>query len=247
MEPHPRPEELQGSSISLSGNPHPQNYRSIPFLCLSGNRTSRLRDVKGRSLGSRIPETRWPVNADFLLFFVGTFSYRDFGTRDIKQLDLPTPDTRYAETPMHTCELTFQRSRHFYRDFRLRGIANPNVNVSGLYFPRTPIRCATCPPLTPVWPTLSFSRRDIAFRIPSCKSILSLKTPMLRTRLPLNLLTRVPNDGRFWARRDIADRDIAIPVAIIWSFDSRNPDPRYACVNPTTLVVLINGSAPPEL
>jgi hypothetical protein len=37
-----RPEELKCSSISLSGNPHPQNYRSIPFLCLSGNRTSRF-------------------------------------------------------------------------------------------------------------------------------------------------------------------------------------------------------------
>jgi hypothetical protein len=49
------PEDLKCSSISLSGNLHPQNSRMIPSL-QSGDRTSQYREVKGRALDSQNPE-----------------------------------------------------------------------------------------------------------------------------------------------------------------------------------------------
>jgi hypothetical protein len=104
------------------------------------------------------------------------FPYRDFATRDTKQLVLSTPDARYAETPTHPCELTFPLpvTSIGISDFAGSRILMPKV--SGLYFPRTPIRCATCPLPTPVAP-LSFHRRNIAFRDSTLLEYLVLKTP----------------------------------------------------------------------
>jgi hypothetical protein len=74
-------------------------------------------------------------------------------------------DSRY---PIHRnsdahVRVDFSTSRHFYRDFRVRGIANPDVNgFRTLIFPNFDAR-ATYPPLILLWPT-QLSRRDIAFR-----------------------------------------------------------------------------------
>jgi hypothetical protein len=123
-------------------------------------------------------------------FLYRNFPYRDFTTRDIKNHSiyrLPNPDA-----PKLRCArgLTFQRSRHLYRDFGLRGIMNPDVNGFGtLLSPNSDTVCHLSSTNfdSAVAHTLSFDCRDIAYR------------------------------------------DIVIPVAIIWSFDSRNPDTRYTC------------------
>jgi hypothetical protein len=190
-----RPEELQGSSISLSGNLHPQILLTIPLSLLIGGSELAASQVHCRSLGSRIPETRWPVNADFI-FPCQDFSYRDFATRDIEHFDLPTPDTRCTETPMHTCELTFSTSRHFYQDFRIRGIANPDVDGLGTCLFSIPDMYATCPPLTPAvaHTTLPSGYRGSRFQL---SVYLILKTPIFSNPDFPDLLTRVLYNGRF--------------------------------------------------
>jgi hypothetical protein len=168
--------------------------RDPPFFTYRGIGTRDFASVKGRSLGSRIPETRWPVNAD-LLFPLSGLSYRDFATRDIKQLDLPTPDARCAETPMHTCELTFQLP---VTSIGISDFAGSRILMSmfrDFPFPEPRYLChlSSTNSCGPHCSPVGISR----FAIPSCKSILSSKLPILRTPTSLDLLTRVPNDGRF--------------------------------------------------
>jgi hypothetical protein len=84
-QPHLQARPLKGSSL-LSARGTPRSFYfpvgksaptdllvQSPSLYLSRNRTSRLCDVKGQSMGSQIPETRWPVNADFPLSSTGNF------------------------------------------------------------------------------------------------------------------------------------------------------------------------------
>jgi hypothetical protein len=77
---------------------------------------------------SRIPETRYKSTLTLPLP-CRDFLYRDFATRDIKQL-VPDSRSRYAETLTHV-RVDFSTSSP-HRDFGVHGIANPNVNVSGL-------------------------------------------------------------------------------------------------------------------
>jgi hypothetical protein len=81
-------------------------FSAIPLSLLIGGSKLAASQVHCRSLGSRIPKTRWPVNAEFIFpyrdfCFVKIFPYRDIATRDVKHYDLLTPDTRCNETPMH--------------------------------------------------------------------------------------------------------------------------------------------------
>jgi hypothetical protein len=62
------------------------------------------------------------------------FSYRDFATRDIKQMDLPNPEPRCVDTPMHTwVDYSCPVTSIGISDFAGSRILMPNV--SGLYFP----------------------------------------------------------------------------------------------------------------
>jgi hypothetical protein len=93
----------------------------------------RLRDfanplVERRSLEFPRPENQSTLTLSFLS---RNFSCREFNTRDVEQLCLPNPDSRYAETPTHV-RVDYSTSRHLCRDFKLHGIMNPNKNASGL-------------------------------------------------------------------------------------------------------------------
>jgi hypothetical protein len=90
-----------GSSISLSGNLHPQKSSWDPLFT---NRGIRIRDFVNPKVGRRSLESPKPDNQSTL-----TFSYRDFATYDIKHLASPNPEPRYAETPIYFVSLTFQR------------------------------------------------------------------------------------------------------------------------------------------
>jgi hypothetical protein len=74
-------------------------FMGSPFLYKSGNRTSWLRESKGRASVSRITEVQ---RQSTLTFSYQGFLYREFGIRDVKQLVLPTLEPRYGETPTHT-------------------------------------------------------------------------------------------------------------------------------------------------
>jgi hypothetical protein len=75
-----------------------ENPRGIPSSH-SGDRTSQLREVSGRMLYSRIPETRQPVNAD--LFLSGFFSIAISALAMSNNSYPRLPISRYAETPTH--------------------------------------------------------------------------------------------------------------------------------------------------
>jgi hypothetical protein len=100
---------LNGSSISLSGNLHPQQTLtgSPLYTWEIGLRNFANPVVERWSLESPKPET---VNAD-LFFSFRDFPYRDFGDRDVEKLVSSTPESRFAETLIHSRALTFQR--HF--------------------------------------------------------------------------------------------------------------------------------------
>jgi hypothetical protein len=128
--------------------------------------------------------------------------------------ELPTPDTRYAETPMHTCELSFTLPVTSIGISEFAGSRILMPKDSGLTFSRSPM---TMPPVLHyllLWPT-RLSRRDIAFRDSELQEFLPLKTPILRTPTPRDLLTRVLTDGRFWA---IGISRIAISQFLLHNF-----------------------------
>jgi hypothetical protein len=110
-----------------------------------------------------------------------SFLYRNFPIA-ISLLAISNNSITDSRCPMRRnsdahVRVDFSTSRHFYRDFGLRGIANPNVNVSGLYFPRNSDTCATCLPLTPVVPHCLRHRRDIADRDSKLQEYSVLETP----------------------------------------------------------------------
>jgi hypothetical protein len=49
-----------------------RSLHTIPLSLLIGKSELATSQFKGRSLGSRIPETRWPVNADLFPLLFGT-------------------------------------------------------------------------------------------------------------------------------------------------------------------------------
>jgi hypothetical protein len=136
------PRQLTGSSLPHSSKkfnvplfPYWEIYthsnsRGIPLLYESGDQTSRFRESKGLAFSSRIPETRHKSILTLSLSY-HNFPYRDFGTHDIKQLILPTPEPRYTETLMRSrVDLSTVPSLH--RHFGVHNIVNPNAYVSGL-------------------------------------------------------------------------------------------------------------------
>jgi hypothetical protein len=134
-------------------------------LFTSGDRTSRLREVSGRALDSRIPETRQQSTLTFFLFPIGIFLSR-FSALAMSNNLFPTPESRYAETPTHTA-LTFDFSTvpsPLHRDFGLRNIANPDAMFRD-FSPRNPDKvCHLSTHLTPVAPHYPLACRDIAYR-----------------------------------------------------------------------------------
>jgi hypothetical protein len=73
----------------------------------------------------QIPESQCKSTLTLPLPF-RDFSYHDFSTRDIKQIDLPNPEPRYADTLMHT-RADYSMVSSPRRDFGLRYIVNPDV------------------------------------------------------------------------------------------------------------------------
>jgi hypothetical protein len=117
------------------------------------------------------------VNTDFLSPYLDFCPYRGFATRDVTHFEFLTPDTRCAESPMHMCELTFSTSRHFFQDFGIRGIVNPNVNgFRNLPFPDFRYY-DTCTPLalTVAHTTLLSGYRGSRFQVTSISCLRKLR------------------------------------------------------------------------
>jgi hypothetical protein len=141
---------LNGSSISLSGNLHPQqSLVGSPLYTWEIG----LRDFANQwsSVGLSNPRNPTTVNADLFLFLSG-FSlsrFRHSRCRTTCLTDSRIPICRNSDT---LASLTFQRPS-LHRHFGLRNIANPNANVSGLH--PTKLRNGVPPvhSLTPLWPT----------------------------------------------------------------------------------------------
>jgi hypothetical protein len=89
---------LNGPSISLSGNLHPQKTHGIPSLHL-GDRTLQLHESSGRVLVSQIPETQFQSTLTFLLSFQD-FPYRNFSDCDVEKLVPTIPESRFSKTPI---------------------------------------------------------------------------------------------------------------------------------------------------
>jgi hypothetical protein len=123
---------LNGSSISLSGNLHPQQtlMGSPLYTWEIGLRNFANPVVKRWSLESPKPET---VNAD-LSFSLSGFSlsrFRRSRCRETCLLDSRIPICRNSDT---LASFDFSTLLHFIcRDFRLRGIANPDAMFSELH------------------------------------------------------------------------------------------------------------------
>jgi hypothetical protein len=106
------------------------NFKKFPLVLREiGLRTFTNPVVK--RLVSQSPKTRKQSTLTLSLLFQIS-PYRDFGGRDVKQLVPSIPETRFAETLMHSQALTFQRLS-LHRDFGLRDIANPNAKNSELH------------------------------------------------------------------------------------------------------------------
>jgi hypothetical protein len=119
---------LNGSSISLSGNLHPQQTSWDPLFTLGRSDFATSR-IQWSSVGLSNPRNPTTVNAD-LSFSFRDFPYRDFGTRDVEQLvsRLPNPDMPKLR---YTREFDFS-TPFTHRDFGLHNIMNPNAMFSGL-------------------------------------------------------------------------------------------------------------------
>jgi hypothetical protein len=95
----------KGSSISLSRNLHPHKSSWDPPSLQSGDQTSRLCEVNGLAFGSRIPETRQPVNADLFLLGFSLSQFRHSRCRTTCFTDPRIPICRNSDT---RASLTFQ-------------------------------------------------------------------------------------------------------------------------------------------
>jgi hypothetical protein len=157
----PRPEELQGSSNSLSGIRTHRFLRSTSLLfTYRGNRNSRLRKFSVGHWVLKSPRPDMSVNADFLFPLSGLRLYRDFATRDTKPsvFQPPIPDASKRRCPR---ELPFQRSRLPVgtSDLACSRILTPNAQTSRCETSKVD---ATCTPLTPMAPRYLRNCREIA-------------------------------------------------------------------------------------
>jgi hypothetical protein len=122
---------LNGSSISLSGNLHPQQTLtgSPLYTWEIGLRNFANPVVKRWSLESPKPET---VNAD-LSFFLSGFSLSRFRRSRCRETCLPDSRIPICRNSDTLASFDFSTPLHFCRDFGLRNIANPNAMFSELH------------------------------------------------------------------------------------------------------------------
>jgi hypothetical protein len=141
-------------------------------------------------------------------------------------MEVLNSEPRCADTPMRMW-VDYSVVPSPYQDFEFHGIANSDFNGFKTFLSPIPDMACHLSSTNSCCGPHNSPIGILRIAISNYKSNLSLKSPDAQTLTSLNLLTCVQIDGRFWARRDIADHDIAILVAQIWSFDSRIPDTRY--------------------
>jgi hypothetical protein len=124
------------SSISLSGNLHPQQNLMGFLLHTSGNRTSRFRESCGRVSGHSDPRILKLRNSDINSGFSAFVSSRVAMTYNsaprTPKSRCSIPEILKCQTPTRFSALAPQLDFSPFRDFALREFASPDARLSGL-------------------------------------------------------------------------------------------------------------------